>query len=79
MYRSAEFWLEPNDARWMPAFGELDNYLSWRRGTTEAVFIEWDRKLIWLSTHAASTACQRRSLVRRCLSRWLLRSGRCRM
>jgi hypothetical protein len=40
MYRSAEFWLEPNDARWMPAFGELDNYLSWRRGTTEAVFIE---------------------------------------
>jgi hypothetical protein len=23
-----------------------------RRGTTEAVFIEWDRNLIWVSTHA---------------------------
>ena len=35
-----------------PRDGEMDDYMSWRRGTTEAVFIEWDRNLIWLSTHA---------------------------
>ncbi|MDB5560566.1 MAG: hypothetical protein JWQ36_3500 [Enterovirga sp.] len=35
-----------------PRDGEMENYMSWRRGTTEAVFIEWDRNLIWLSTHA---------------------------
>jgi hypothetical protein len=35
-----------------PRDGEIDNYMSWRRGTSEAVFIEWDRNLIWLSTHA---------------------------
>ncbi|OZI26744.1 hypothetical protein CAL26_05335 [Bordetella genomosp. 9] len=32
--------------------GDIHDYMSWRRGTSEAVFIEWDRKLIWLSTHA---------------------------
>jgi hypothetical protein len=35
-----------------PRDGDIDDYMSWRRGTTEAVFIEWDRKLIWASTHA---------------------------
>jgi elongation factor P hydroxylase len=35
-----------------PRDGDIDDYMSWRRGTTEAVFIEWDRKLIWVSTHA---------------------------
>lgn len=35
-----------------PRDGEMEDYMSWRRGTTEAVFIEWDRNLIWLSTHA---------------------------
>ncbi|OZI67277.1 LVIVD repeat-containing protein [Bordetella genomosp. 11] len=35
-----------------PRDGDIDDYMSWRRGTSEAVFIEWDRKLIWLSTHA---------------------------
>ena len=45
---------EPKEVAYFvpPRDGELDNYLSWRRGTTEAVFIEWDRNLIWLSTHA---------------------------
>ncbi len=35
-----------------PRDGDINDYMSWRRGTTEAVFIEWDRKLIWASTHA---------------------------
>lgn len=34
-----------------PAIGELSDYESWRRGTTENVFIEWDRNLIWVGTH----------------------------
>jgi hypothetical protein len=34
-----------------PRGGEIDNYMSWRRGTTEWTFIEWDRKLIWIGTH----------------------------
>jgi len=45
---------EPKEVAYFvpPRDGVMDNYLSWRRGTTEAVFIEWDRKLIWQSTHA---------------------------
>jgi hypothetical protein len=35
-----------------PRDGDINDYMSWRRGTSEAVFIEWDRNLIWLSTHA---------------------------
>jgi hypothetical protein len=35
-----------------PRDGDIDDYMSWRRGTTEGVFIEWDRNLIWVSTHA---------------------------
>jgi len=35
-----------------PRNGEMEDYMSWRRGTTEAVFIEWDRRLIWISTHS---------------------------
>ena len=34
-----------------PRDGEIDNFATWRRGTSENVFIEWDRNLIWLSTH----------------------------
>lgn len=42
---------EPKEVAYFvpPRDGEMDDYLSWRRGTTEAVFIEWDRNLIWLS------------------------------
>jgi len=45
---------EPKEVAYFvpPRDGEMDDYLSWRRGTSEAVFIEWDRNLIWLSTHA---------------------------
>src|SRR5699024_12383372 len=35
-----------------PRDGDINDYMSWRRGTTEAVFIEWDRNLIWVATHA---------------------------
>ncbi len=45
---------EPKEVAYFvpPRDGEIEDYMSWRRGTTEAVFIEWDRKLIWISTHA---------------------------
>jgi hypothetical protein len=34
-----------------PHTGEMDNYESWWRGTTENVFVEFDRRLIWIGTH----------------------------
>lgn len=34
--------------------GDLSDFGSWRRGTTETVFIEWDRNLIWVGTHAGT-------------------------
>jgi hypothetical protein len=37
-----------------PHEGEIDNYESWWRGSTENVFVEWDRNLIWIGTHAAT-------------------------
>jgi hypothetical protein len=46
----------PRDPREVAYFvprrdGELSDFDSWRRGTTETVFIEWDRNLIWVGTH----------------------------
>ena len=37
-----------------PHEGEIDNYESWWRGSTENVFVEWDRNLIWIGTHEGS-------------------------
>ena len=34
--------------------GDIEEYATWWRGTSEAVFVEWDRKLIWLATHAGT-------------------------
>jgi hypothetical protein len=34
-----------------PRDGKIEDFATWRRGTSENVFIEWDRNLIWLSTH----------------------------
>ncbi|MBZ5699864.1 MAG: hypothetical protein LAN18_15105 [Acidobacteriia bacterium] len=34
-----------------PRDGDINEYVSWWRGTTENVFIEWDRNLIWIGTH----------------------------
>ena len=44
---------EPKEVAYFvpPRDGEMGDYATWRRGTTENVFIEWDRNLIWLGTH----------------------------
>ncbi len=34
--------------------GNIEEYSTWWRGTSEATFVEWDRKLIWLATHAGT-------------------------
>ena len=34
-----------------PRDGDIEKYETWFRGTAETVFIEWDRNLIWMSTH----------------------------
>jgi len=34
-----------------PHTGDIANYESWWRGTTENVFVEFDRNLIWIGTH----------------------------
>ena len=43
----------PKEVAWFvpPRDGEIDKYISWWRGTTENVFVEWDRNLIWIGTH----------------------------
>lgn len=43
----------PKEVAWFvpPRDGELDKYETWWRGTTENVFVEWDRNLIWIGTH----------------------------
>jgi len=45
--------LAPKEVAWFvpPRDGEIDKYESWWRGTSEDVFVEWDRNLIWLGTH----------------------------
>jgi hypothetical protein len=47
---------EPKEVAWFvpPLEGEIDNYDSWWRGTTENVFVEFDRNLIWIGTHTGS-------------------------
>jgi len=34
--------------------GNIEEYSTWWRGTSEATFVEWDRNLIWLATHAGT-------------------------
>jgi hypothetical protein len=43
----------PKEVAWFvpPRDGELEKYETWWRGTTENVFVEWDRNLIWIGTH----------------------------
>lgn len=47
---------KPREVAWFlpPRGGEMTDYDSWRRGDSETVFIEWDRNLIWLGTHAGN-------------------------
>ena len=44
---------EPREVAYFvpPRDGEMEDFESWWRGTSENVFIEWDRNLIWLTTH----------------------------
>src|SRR6202521_1307201 len=43
----------PKEVAWFvpPRDGDLEKYETWWRGTTENVFVEWDRNLIWIGTH----------------------------
>ncbi len=47
---------EPKEIAWFvpPLEGEISDYASWWRGTTENVFVEFDRNLIWIGTHEGS-------------------------
>ena len=47
---------KPREVAWYlpPRGGEIDNYNSWRRGDTETVFIEWNKNLMWVGTHAGT-------------------------
>jgi hypothetical protein len=46
----------PKEVAWFvpPHEGEINDYESWWRGSTENVFVEWDRNLIWIGTHEGS-------------------------
>jgi hypothetical protein len=46
----------PREVAWFvpPRDGEIEQYETWWRGTSENVFVEWDRNLIWLGTHAGT-------------------------
>ncbi|MBI2220765.1 MAG: hypothetical protein HYU53_06105 [Acidobacteria bacterium] len=55
--------------------GEMDDYMSWYRGTSENVFVEWDRNLIWIGTHEgtyclSSPALGKPILEPRRIERW---------
>jgi hypothetical protein len=44
---------DPKEVAWFvpPRDGEMDKWSTWFRGTGENVFVEWDRNLIWFTTH----------------------------
>ena len=46
----------PKEVAWfVPARdGNIEEYSTWWRGTSEGAFVEWDRNLIWLATHAGT-------------------------
>jgi LVIVD repeat len=46
----------PREVAWFvpPRSGEMDKYETWFRGTSETVFVEWDRNIMWLGTHAGT-------------------------
>ena len=43
----------PKEVAWFvpPRDGDINKYETWWRGTTENVFVEFDRNLIWIGTH----------------------------
>lgn len=50
----------PREVAWFvpPRDGDIEKYESWWRGTSENVFVEWDRNLIWLGTHEGTHCLQ---------------------
>ena len=46
----------PKEVAWYvpPRDGDIDKYETWWRGTSEGTFVEWDRNLVWLGTHAGT-------------------------
>ena len=67
----------PKEAAWFvpPRDGEIEKYETWWRGTTENVFVEWDRNLIWIGTHEgtyclSSPALGKPVLETRKIERW---------
>jgi hypothetical protein len=44
---------EPKEVAWFvpPHSGDINDYETWWRGSTENVFVEFDRNLIWIGTH----------------------------
>jgi hypothetical protein len=44
---------QPKEVAWFvpPRDGDINKFETWWRGTTENVFVEWDRNLIWIGTH----------------------------
>jgi hypothetical protein len=48
--KEVAWFVPPRDGN-MPEHGTVQDFNSWHRGTTENVFIEWDRNLIWVTTH----------------------------
>jgi hypothetical protein len=72
----------PRELAWYlpPRGGEMEDYESWRRGDTETVFIEWDRNLMWVGTHAGtycltSPALGRPTFEPKVVERWALPNG----
>ena len=45
--------IAPKEVAWFvpPHDGDINKYETWWRGTTENVFVEFDRNLIWIGTH----------------------------
>lgn len=47
---------QPREVAWFvpPRESDISNYGDWFRDGAESVFVEWDRNLIWLGTHAGT-------------------------
>lgn len=73
---------QPRELAWfVPARdGEIEDFESWWRGTSETCFVEWDRNLIWLGAHAGTYCLStpvlgRPVLEARPIERWTVPHG----
>jgi len=72
----------PREVAWYvpPRDGQIEEYSTWFRGTSEGAFVEWDRNLIWLGTHAgtyclSTPALGKPVLEARRIERWSVAHG----